>query len=145
MIKREQVKKKMFLRYIGIGILVMVILGYVINNQRVASLSKQSTEENHEGYEEPAPQGEITVIDIEENGVFEPQTITIKKNTTIAFKNEDDNVHRIISDADDLLRFDSGDIAVDQQLSVVQYDKAGTYTYYSKLYPHEKGTIIVEE
>lgn len=108
---------------------------------------EQLEAEGHDGYEEPVSI-EFQVIDIEEDGTFKPQTITVKPDTTIVFYNEDDQRHTATADnagSDEVGAFDTGELPKGKKVPAVSYGIPGTYTYHDKFNPHVKGTIIVKE
>jgi plastocyanin len=103
-------------------------------------------EEQHSSYEEPPPLPLVKVIEIK-NCQFVPNPLTVKENETIAWENEDSVPHTIISALEETeeFYFNTGDIKPHATISAVSYSKVGTYSYYCKEKPNEKGTIIVEE
>ena len=103
--------------------------------------------EGHDGYEEPVSMV-FKIIEIEKDGTFKPQTITVKPDTTIVFFNEDDEKHTATADnagSAEVGAFDTGELPKGKKVPAVSYGIPGTYTYHDKFNPHVKGTIIVKE
>ena len=125
---------------------------YIRQTQNAAQASKVSTENevtgNHSGYEEPVSDRKVVVITITNKG-FEPKELTAEYHEAIiAFKNTDSINHTVIADRSgdgNTTTFNTGIIKPGQQISVVEYEKPGRYTYYDEAYPDKKGTIIAEE
>ena len=150
---------KAFIPLIVVGSIIVVSAVVAVNSQSnnsVSPVTNQPTptpspvlpdkeEENHDGYEEPAGEREVTVIGIDAGG-FTPQTLHVTTGHTIAFLNNDAGIHAPVGDTttDGITSFNLGEIQPGQHIAAGEYDTPGTYTYHCKLHPHEKGTIIVE-
>lgn len=118
------------------------LLGKTQTTQEKAQTEKKVEEEgDHQEYNEPVTETAVHVVDIYSDR-FEPSTISVSINETVAWKNEDTIPHRVAADDGG---FDTGEINVMQQLSAVSYSEPGTYTYTSKTRPSLKGIIIVTE
>jgi plastocyanin/uncharacterized membrane protein YozB (DUF420 family) len=92
----------------------------------------------------PAPSGPDTVTVLMQNFAFNPQTINVKKGTTIVFVNHDVAKHTVTSDTGKL---NSGDINSGQSYSL-KLDEPGTYPYYCAFHGDKggvdmAGTIVV--
>jgi plastocyanin len=96
----------------------------------------------HKEYEEPESEGGLNIIDIEQTGEFDPQTITVAKGSIIAFHNEDTNNHTIVPGNDNDV-FQTVTLKPTEQVSVAAVEKEGTYTYFDKEHPEITGTIVV--
>jgi len=74
------------------------------------------------------------------NDSFQPATIVVKAGEKVTWHNSDDDPHTITSTRP---LFDSGGLARDDSYSYV-FRKPGTYTYYCKVHPFMKGTVVVK-
>ncbi|MBW3583617.1 MAG: hypothetical protein KY455_11015 [Euryarchaeota archaeon] len=97
--------------------------------------------------------GETHTVTIEAAAVanaasIDPDEITITVGDSVVWQNDDDEAHRLKSDADGG-SFDTGDIAGGESSDPVTFDVAGTYEYVCTMHQDvglgHKGTIIVEE
>lgn len=80
---------------------------------------------------------------------FEPQTITVKKGTTVNWINEDTKPHQIASDPHpthaNLPELNSGLPLGDDEVYTFTFDKTGEFTYHDHINPFKfKGTVIVQ-
>jgi plastocyanin len=71
---------------------------------------------------------------------FQPAELTIKKGTTVSFKNLDTVVHTATADNG----FDTGDIQPGNSKSI-SFDQAGSFSYYCKPHLFMKAKIIAIE
>ncbi len=71
---------------------------------------------------------------------FDPQSITVKKGTTVTWTQRDSVRHTVTSD-DNL--FDSGLLSKDQSWNYT-FDDIGTFSYYCTPHPYMKGEVVVE-
>jgi plastocyanin len=76
------------------------------------------------------------------NFKFTPETLTVKKGTTVTWENEDYAEHTITSDGEDGPKSDK---LAQNQLFSYKFTKAGTYTYFSDDELKPKGSIVVTE
>jgi plastocyanin len=72
---------------------------------------------------------------------FNPDTITIPKETSVIWTNMDTAPHTIVSDTGS--EIDSNSIAKGETY-VHTFNTPGTYTYHCGIHPSMKGTVIVE-
>ena len=77
-----------------------------------------------------------------DNFAYVPQKLTVAVGTKVTWTNADDVPHTATS-MDDPQTFDSGPVDTDETFSFT-FTKAGTYSYYCKVHPHMKGTIVVQ-
>ena len=82
------------------------------------------------------PKQEIMI----QNFAFSPQTITVKRGTTLRWRNEDSVQHTVTSDSG---VFDSGLFSHDESYSYT-FEEKGEYPYHCTLHPRMTGTVIVE-
>ncbi len=73
------------------------------------------------------------------NIAFNPQSITVKKGTTIIWKNDDDVAHDVNSDF-----FKSEEISPGETFQTV-FNDSGIYEYMCSKHPEMRGQIIVQE
>jgi plastocyanin len=73
--------------------------------------------------------------------LFLPETITIKKGTTLTWTNEDEAVHTVTADDGS---YDSGRLGLGATFSRT-FDRAGTFSYSCAIHPPMKATLVVEE
>jgi plastocyanin len=69
---------------------------------------------------------------------FNPASITVKKGTTVTWKQQDSAPHTITGTG-----FESGNLAKGQAFSHT-FNDAGTFDYHCSLHPSMKGKVIVE-
>jgi amicyanin len=73
------------------------------------------------------------------NFTFGPQELRVKAGTTVAWTNEDDIPHTVVSPNN----FRSKVLDSDGRYSFT-FTTPGTYKYFCSLHPHMTGTIVVE-
>jgi len=75
---------------------------------------------------------------------FEPETMDVKVNEAVVWKNTDTTKHTVTADPDQVVSFKSPTMATDAEF-VQTFAEAGTYTYYCSIHGREKmsGTITV--
>lgn len=89
-----------------------------------------------------------TMVKITKQGFF-PQTVKIKKGTSVTWSNDEDALHQIKSDPHPLdnkhpLLNTDAKLGKNERISV-NFEKEGSYTYHDELNPLKfKGIIIVE-
>lgn len=86
-----------------------------------------------------AAAAKTTTIDID-NFAFAPPDLTIAAGTTVTWKNEDDEVHRV---TDDHKGFSSAALDTDDSYSHT-FTKPGVYHYFCSVHPYMVGKIIVK-
>ena len=74
-----------------------------------------------------------------DNLVFEPQQLTVKVGTTVAWTNRDDIPHTVVSAG----KFRSKTLDTEDSYSFT-FTAAGDYKYFCSLHPHMTGMIKVE-
>lgn len=77
-----------------------------------------------------------------QNYTFSPQVITVQKDRTVIWTNNDSTAHTIIFD--DAAIPNSGPLNMGAGFSLA-FDHAGTFTYHSLAYPDTTGTVIVTD
>jgi plastocyanin len=77
-----------------------------------------------------------------QNYTFSPQVITVQKDRTVIWANNDSTTHTIIFD--DAAIPNSGPLNMGAGFSLA-FDHPGTFTYHSLAYPDATGTVIVTD
>lgn len=96
-------------------------------------------EKGEDATEEEGAMVEKTSVEIK-NFAFGPKTLTVKKGTSVTFKNQDSVAHTATADDGS---FDTGLLAKGESGSIA-FAKGGMYTYHCTPHPYMKATIIVE-
>ncbi len=138
---------------VGGALLLLVASAFAVSSKSKSAVapaptsqpSKAQSSEMHDAYEQPKESNGLIVVDIIKGGEIEQKTITVKPNVVIAFKNEDNIPHEIVSDDTGKDAFSTGVVKPGEQLYIAQYKTPGTYTYHVKSDPSKKGTVIVKE
>ncbi|CAN5150340.1 hypothetical protein BH11PAT1_BH11PAT1_7940 [soil metagenome] len=125
---KEITMKKLFIILILAISLVGLFSVFKINRNTTPSVS-QKTEKNT-----------IHIM----NYAFTPKTMTVKKGTTITWKNYDIAKHTITKDNDSKEGPQSEFFGQGETYSF-QFTKVGTYTYHCEPHPYMKGEITVIE
>jgi len=93
----------------------------------------------------PTAQNQPTTVDTAstnvvniQNFAFSPETLIVKKGTTVAWTNNDSTLHTIKSTT-----FNSGDLAKGATFKFT-FDTAGTFSYSCGIHPSMQGKIVVE-
>lgn len=73
-----------------------------------------------------------------QNFAFSPETLTVKKGTTVIWTNKDNNLHQIKSDT-----FNSSQLSKGQTFFFT-FNDIGTFNYSCAIHPSMTGKIIVE-
>lgn len=74
------------------------------------------------------------------NYKYDPQELTIPRNTEVEFSNFDQDAHSVTSSADGF------DLELDpKQAEKILFNETGIYDYYCRYHPEMVGTIVVEE
>ncbi len=76
-----------------------------------------------------------------ENYAFQEASVSVPPGTTVVWKNLDDDPHTVTATDG---AFDSKGLAQGDTFSY-RFDKPGTYTYYCKVHPMMKGTVVVKD
>ncbi|MDO8493637.1 MAG: plastocyanin/azurin family copper-binding protein [bacterium] len=71
---------------------------------------------------------------------FAPNTITVKKGTTVLWTNTDSSPHTVTGDGG----LDSGTMAINQTYSFT-FDSVGTFNYRCAFHPGMTGNVVVTE
>jgi len=74
-----------------------------------------------------------------DNFVFEPQQLTVKVGTTVAWTNRDDIPHTVVCAG----KFRSKTMDTDGTFTFT-FTTAGEYKYFCSLHPHMQGVVKVE-
>jgi plastocyanin len=88
----------------------------------------------------PVAENEVAIKDF----AFSPQTLTVKKGTTLTWTNQDTAKHTVTPDQPgDILK--GSELLGQGETYRVTFTEAGTYTYFCEPHPYMKGTIEVTE
>lgn len=133
-------------RLIAIIVAIAIILALFV---AYLSISKQSIPDFIQKYtnKNQVPVVESASVNITKNG-FQPQTINIKKGTSVTFYNNDSVSHKIASDPhpthDGLKDFVSDTIRKNESYSVL-FNQTGTFNYHDEADPIKlKGSVNVQ-
>jgi plastocyanin len=125
--------KKLLYLIIGLVIIVVGLGAYFIINNNGTSTDKNTT--NTSG-QSTTPETANTVII--KDFAFSPSSLTVKKGTTVTWKNEDSMAHTVKADT-----FESQNIATGGTFQAT-FNTKGTFSYICSIHPSMKGTVIVE-
>jgi plastocyanin len=75
-----------------------------------------------------------------QNMAFNPSTITVAPNTTIAWTNKESTTHTVTSNNG---TFNSGNLGKDSKFTFT-FDSAGTYNYHCSIHPSMTAKVIVQ-
>ena len=76
-----------------------------------------------------------------DNFSFNPPTITVRAGTQVAWTNQDDIPHTVVSD--DKTTFKSRALDTDEKFSFT-FTKPGIYEYFCSIHPHMTAKVIVQ-
>lgn len=128
-------------KFIGAILVLALVLGAVFiskNNQDATMDMPKQGSTKHDDTAQATATDMVTIS----NFKFMPATITVKKGTTVTWKNTDSIAHTVT--ADTMPGPDSGLLGNDEVYSYT-FDKAGTYTYNCKPHEYMKGTVVVTD
>lgn len=136
MLKNRKLLQKMLFVLVGI---LLISVGYYI-------LSIRRPNENPPIVSKPE---QVAHVQITSDG-FSPETISIKKGSSVNFENTDTLPHWIASDPhpthSNLPELDSRQALLEGDTYVFTFQEAGVFTYHDHLNPFDlNGTVIVEE
>jgi plastocyanin len=77
-----------------------------------------------------------------DNFTFTPSALVVTAGTKVVWTNRDDIPHTI-TDASESRAFKSAALDSDDSFSYV-FSRPGTYSYFSSLHPHMRGTVVVK-
>lgn len=77
-----------------------------------------------------------------ENMAFSPDTIVIKKGTTVTWTNQDAASHTITSDEGVIM---NSELLEKGESYSVTFDQTGTFAYHCKIHPSMQGSVTVTE
>lgn len=137
-----------------LSVLILLLFGLILglsyfqNSRQTGQMDadEDGNEKFHSGYEEPATETRIFVIDII-NSAFNPPVLTVEKGSTVAFINRDDVLHTATAEnagTNEPTSFDLGELKTNEQISAARYDESGTFEYHCKIHPEMKGKVIVK-
>ncbi len=128
---------KSFLLVVGGGFLVIVMSLYYMG----AFHSTKSTMVDTQASQMDSETTDDSVMVTIQNYSYMPETITVKKGTTITWTNTDTVEHSATADDGS---FDTGLIATGET-GTHTFDKVGTFSYHCTPHPSMKAKIVVTE
>jgi plastocyanin len=84
------------------------------------------------------------VIEIK-NFKFVPEKMTIKKGTTITWKNFDNTKHNVIFDDESAGEVEGGKLISNGEEVSFTFNEVGDFSYYCMPHPYMKGSVTVSE
>jgi len=135
---------------VGVIVVVLIVIAYFVINSNnnsavnsntnvISSSTVQVSTSNVVDYTLSKTVTKHVYIDVSDNS-FNPQAVTIKAGTTVTWINNDNVVHKILSDNGGP---SSNNLSNGQSYSFV-YRVLGIYGYHDSIYPSMTGTIIVK-
>ncbi|HTK39241.1 MAG TPA: cupredoxin family copper-binding protein [Patescibacteria group bacterium] len=88
---------------------------------------------------EPAVKTNMVTIS---NFDYGPQTITVKKGTTVTWTNQDGVKHNVVGDTLSTL---NGPLLAKGESYSYTFDTVGTFSYHCAPHPYMKGTVVVTD
>jgi amicyanin len=140
-------------RIIGVILVVAVVLGLIglavvgsdnsndSDGTQTATPPPASQETAEEATEPAATEPAVTISDFK----FQPETITVKKGTTVTWTNQDTVAHNVASDADSPKGGLAGPLLNQGETYSFTFNDVGTYRYHCDPHPFMKGTVEVTE
>ena len=121
-------------------ILLMVIAGgYIISRMPKSSKVDTSTQTSHAATPSVAPEQNTVIIkDLD----FATKSISVKKGTTVTWKNQDTAKHTVTFDDSTIT---SSELFGSGQSFSTTFTTTGTYTYHCTPHPFMKGSVTVTE
>jgi plastocyanin len=123
---------------IPLGILQITKLGDQ-NAQMSTANTEEVNNEQHESYEEPAPEYDTNWIKVTDSG-FVPENATIGVNSNVVWVNKTSTPYAIVADDK---RFELPEIELNEQSYSVTFSTPGTFHYHTTSSPQLNGTITV--
>lgn len=90
--------------------------------------------------EEPAAENAVNIVDFS----FNPETLTVKKGTTVTWTNKDEARHDVTPD-DPSEAFKGSELLGQGETYSFTFDTVGTYSYYCSPHPYMKASVKVVE
>ena len=98
------------------------------------------SESEMEDMQAPAGENEVNIVDFN----FSPETMTIKKGTTVTWTNQDDARHDITPDEESEF-FQASELLAKGETYSFTFNEVGTYAYHCSPHPYMTATIEVTE
>ncbi len=102
-----------------------------------AAVSAAGAGEARQAEKGTPPAAAVTI----DNFRFAPQTVTVKRGTTVTWTNRDDMPHTVVSEGKE---FASGALDTDATFSYT-FEKAGTFDYFCSIHPRMTGRVVVKK
>lgn len=134
---------------IGIGVIVLVLIGYFLfgmrtypgtsQNQSVPQENLSTSLTNVPNISSPPSSSITSQVEIS-NFAFNPQTVNIHVGDSVSWINKDSVLHKIASDSGSELNSDS---LSNGGVYTHKFTSAGTYSYHCSIHTSMKGVVVV--
>ena len=125
----------------GIAAAVMVMNKDKTNNNTSSSTDTGSNSNNNNSSNSNTTPVATDAVSIE-NFAFSPDSITVKKGTTVTWTNNDTTSHTVTSDSGNTM---SSDTLGRGDTYQVTFNEAGTFSYHCNFHSDMHGTVTVTE
>ena len=140
---------------IAVRALVGIVLASRPDNKQPASNTGQTTQSNQADRTEEAtdnsseaanPSAQTSAVNTVEiaNFEFKPETVTVKKGTTVTWTNNDSTAHTVTPD-EESDEFKGSELLSQGQTYEVTFNTPGTFSYHCEPHPQMKATVVVTE
>ncbi len=132
-----------------IAILAVLIIGWLLlGNKNTATTPTTNTSTNNNTSTTNSSTTEAPSLVVYSDDGFSPSTITVKKGTTVTFRNDSSSQMWIASDPHpthtDLPGFDGLRGYNQGESYTYTFEKVGTWGYHNHLNSSDKGTVVVQ-
>ncbi len=115
----------------------MIILGALVTVGIFTMRGSETSSDSNSSQAASAP-NEVVMQGLE----FKTRKLTVKKGTTVTWRNLDDAKHNIAFDSGPRANTE-GELFGKNETYVVTFDEAGTYDYHCRPHPYMKATVEV--
>ncbi len=133
---------KKLIPVIIIVIIAAAVVAVVVSRHKSTNTTttptSQSTPTTSPASSQPVSTNSVSIKDF----MFSPESITVKKGTTVTWTNQDGTSHTVTADSG--TGPDSGTLANGKSYSFT-YNTAGTFMYHCNFHSEMKGTVVVTE
>lgn len=126
-----------------IVVIVAIAIGAVLLTNNKDNTNSTTPNQNSQSSPQQATEKveQTNAVKIE-NMAFSPDTIVIKKGTTVTWTNQDAASHTVTSDEGVIM---NSELLEKGESYSVTFDQAGTFAYHCKIHPSMQGTVTVTE
>lgn len=127
------------------GVAAAVFLTDSDKDKEPSNTSSQASnsETNDDAAEESETAASTDQVEIADFA-FGPETINIKKGTTVTWTNKDSAEHTVTPD-EESGAFEGSELLAQGETYSFTFDEVGTYTYHCQPHPQMTGTVVVTE